>query len=137
MFEKYDKLTVAKLAEATEQSYAMLLAKSKSPIDGEVYDSEVKNFAAIEKYLEKKEIDLTAIDFEALNEMAAKTTARSGKLKIANFEVGETFNVRYFKCKAEIVYVTAEYVCILLEGSTQPKVLAYSTFNACGITKAE
>lgn len=134
-FESYENLSIAKVAEATKVSYAMLVAKSRQPVEGQVYDANVRNYDAMEAFLAKKEIDLTTIDWKAIAETA--TATKAAKAKIQDFEVGDQYMVKYFKKVATVVYVTKEYVCILLDGSEQPKVLAYSTFNSCGITKVE
>jgi hypothetical protein len=130
-FEKSDKLNIAKIAQATGLSYAMLLSKSRAPIEGVPYDPNQKNYAAMEALAEKHKVDWSTIDFEKL--IAESTATKAGKLKIGSFEAGQKFEVRYFKATFEVVYATKEYVCILEVGKVQPKVLSYSTFNACGL----
>lgn len=135
IFAKYDKLTIAKLSEATNINYALLLKKSKEPIPGVAYDPESKNFTAMDALMEKRKVDLDKIDWEKLNsEAQAKSTST---VKEAVWKVGDKYYLRYFKANFEVVYMTAEYVCILQEGLTQPKVLANNTFIACGLKPYE
>jgi len=128
-----NNLSIAQLATATNVNYALLLKKSKQPIPGVAYDPEAMNYDAMLAALEKNEVDLSKIDFTAIAEKAVKTKV----VKVANFEVGQRYYSRYHKANFTIVYKTTEYVCILEDESTQPKVLHYNTFIACGLKEPQ
>lgn len=127
-------VTLAKLAEALELPVAAIRAKAKQPIEGVAYDPTATNWAAIETYIAKRkpEFDLETLDWAELNkktERAAKTLKDSD----IDFSVGKSYYLRYFKSVWTIVYATETHVCIITKDNTQPKVMAKTTFVACGL----
>ena len=135
LMEQHTNVTLAKLSEACDVPYAAVRAKSKQPIEGAVYDASAINWSAIEGYILKKKPELS---FEQLpwSELNVKTERATKVLKdsAVDFSVGKRYYLRYFKSVWELVYVTETHVCMMpTDGSTQPKVMAKSTFIACGV----
>lgn len=140
LMNEHTNVSLAKLADACDAPYAAVRAKSKAPIEGQPYDPSAINYEAIEAYLLKRnaELDLEALDWEALN---IKTERQTKVLKgtSIDFSVGNSYYLRYFKSVYTIVYETETHVCLMLAdgSSTQPKVIAKTTFVSCGVKPAD
>lgn len=136
LMEQHTNVSIAKLAEACDVPYAALRAKSKQPIEGAVYDPNATNYSAMESYLLKRkpELKLDQLPWEELNTKAERAT-KTVKDSEVDFSVGKRYYLRYFKQVWEIVYATETHVCMMLAdgSSTMPKVLAKTTFIACGV----
>ena len=136
LMQQNPNVTLAKLAEAVDAPYAAIRAKSKQPIQGVAYDPNAVNYSAIEEYILKKKPDLKLADlpWEELNVKTERATKVLKDDKV-DFSVGKKYYLRYYKSVWEIVYATETHVCILVAdgSSTQPKVMAKSTFVACGL----
>lgn len=129
-------VSLAKLATACDAPYAAVRAKSKLPVEGKMYDPSEINYEAIETYLLKRnpELKLEELDWAELN---TKTERQTKVLKGSSidFSVGKSYYLRYFKQVYTIVYETETHVCIMVAdgSSTQPKVMAKTTFVSCGV----
>lgn len=136
LMQNHTNVSLAKLADACDAPYAAVRAKAKQPVEGQAYDPAATNYEAIEAYLLKRnpELDLEALDWEQMNQ---KTERQAKVLKDSNvdFSVGKVYYLRYFKSNWRIVYVTETHVCLMPAdtNSTQPKVMAKTTFISCGV----
>lgn len=140
LMTEHSNVSLAKLADACNAPYAAVRAKSKAPIEGKPYDPAATNYEAIEAYLLKRntELNIETLDWEAMN---TKTERQTKVLKDSSidFSVGCSYYLRYFKQVYTIVYETETHVCLMLaDGSTtQPKVMAKTTFVSCGVKSAD
>lgn len=127
LFEKYSNVSLRKLAHSTEVSYPVILKASKAPVPGEAYNPDITNWRAVAEVLNRKEKDLTALDWEALN-----APAGSGATLVKDteaFQVGtKVYLRRNNETPYEIVYRTDTNVVLLLEGTTEPHVWSWDTF---------
>lgn len=127
LFEKYPNVSLRKLAHSTEVSYPVILKASKAPVPGEAYNPDITNWEAVAGVLNRKEKDLTTLDWEALN-----ANAKSGATLIKDteaFQVGaKVYLRRNNETPYEIVYRTDTNVVLLLEGTTEPHVWSWDTF---------
>ncbi len=126
-----NKLSIANVAAATNVSYALLRKKSKEPISGQIYDPNSVNYQAMAECLKKQKVDLAAIDWSAAAQLTSSKASKA--LKEFTFKVGDRLYSSYHKATFEIVYLTKEYVCIMVEGSDKPNVLHINTLMACRI----
>lgn len=133
-------VSLAKLAEAVETPYAAIRAKAKQPIEGVAYDPNATNWSAIEAYILKRspELKLEELPWADMNTKAERAT-KVLKDSAVDFSVGKSYYLRYFKQVWQIVYATETHVCLMVAdgSSTQPKVMAKSTFVACGVKPAD
>lgn len=128
LFEKYPNASLRKLAAATEVNYGILLKKSKDPIPGEAYNPEAINWKALEDKLTAKEVDWTALDWEAMNQGPNRKGTALQK-DIDAFKVGDKVYLRRNNTTPyEIVYKTETHVVIMLEGTSEPQAWANNTF---------
>ena len=125
----YPKLSLKAICEATGLCYQYVLKASKQPILGKSYDPEEVNYEAINKIVERKEVDLDAIDWEAL-EASIKSTVPVSKPE--DFTPGVEFTLREVEEKKGIVYsvllTTESHVVFMAADSTQPRVMNWDTF---------
>lgn len=127
-FEKYENVSIRKLAAATEVNYGVLLKKSKDPVPGQPYDPEATNWAALEATLAKKNIDYTQLDWSGMNEGPARRGAQLIK-DMEAFEVGkEVYLRRNNDTPYEIVYKTETHIVLMLKGTQEPICWAHNTF---------
>ena len=127
--EKYENVSIRKLSAATNVNYGILLKLSKQPIPGVPYDPEAINYSAVEEKLTKKNIDLTALDWEAMNVGRTTTLAKSAD----DFKVGnEVYLRRNNEVPYVIVYKTESHVVIMLKGTSEPQAWSNNTFMLAG-----
>lgn len=132
-FEKYPNVSLRKLAIETGCTYGLVLKAARKPIEGQPYDPNAINFEALDAYFERREIDLSTLDWEELN----KATVRIGEASISKdmsvYEVGTEWYLREDNENAfKIVYKTDTHVVILKNGDTEPHSMKHSTFLAKG-----
>ena len=78
--------------------------------------------------LNRREIDLNTIDWEALNELPTRAGATLSK-DIAQFNVGDEVYLRdNNEVPYEILYKTDTHIVIMLKGSSEPRALSHNTF---------
>lgn len=123
---EYSNVSLRKLASVTGLCYNWLLKKSKEPIKDQPYDPENFNYDAVERVFISKEIDLTTIDWESLNQVSASTALPKN---LDMFQVGcqvylRDDNVRPYT----ICYKTATHVVAIKEGETEPHCWGNNTF---------
>lgn len=133
-------VTLSKLADACNAPYAAIRAKAKAPVEGQAYDPDAINYEAIESYLLKRNPELN-LDELPWSELNVKTERQAKVLKdtAIDFSAGQSYYLRYFKQVWTIVYETETHVCMMVAdgSSTQPKVMAKTTFIACGVKPAD
>ena len=126
--ESHPNASLRKLALATEVAYGWLLKKSKEPISGVPYDPEAVNYEAVAAVFAKKGIDLSLLDWDALNE----ATVRAGSLLTKDmnaFQVGMKVYLREDNTTPfEICYKTDTHIVIMKEGTTEPRAWSHATF---------
>ena len=129
MFEAYPNVSIRKLAASTGINYGILLKLSKQPIPGVPYDPEAINYAAVEEKLVKKNVDWTALDWDAMNVGRTTTLSKS----VDDFKVGDEVYLRKNnEVPYVIVYKTATHVVIMLKGTSEPQAWSNNTFMLNG-----
>lgn len=127
--EKYENVSIRKLAANTGINYGILLKLSKQPIPGVPYDPEAINYSAVEEKLTKKNVDLTTLDWEAMNVGRAVTLSKS----VDDFKVGDEVYLRKNnEVPYVIVYKTETHVVIMLKGTSEPQAWSNNTFMLNG-----
>lgn len=130
LMEKYDKVSMRKLAQSTNATYGVLLKRSKEPVVGQPYDPDVINYASLEEYFKLKEIDYTKLDWEALNTSANKTVLIKNH---EEFKVGMKVYLRKEPTTPyEILIKTDTHIVIMLEGTSEPLAWSINTFMLNG-----
>ena len=105
-----------------------MLKKSKEPIPNTIYDPEAINWAAVEAKLASKGVNFHELDWDALNEGAARRGSTLIKDMDA-FQVGmKVFLRRNNSVPYEIVYKTDTHVVLMLEGTSEPMAWSNNTF---------
>ena len=126
--EKYENVSIRKLAMAAGINYYLLLKKSKEPVEGQPYDPEAINYAAIEQKFAAKQIDFTKLDWESLNEVTGKKAGTLIK-DMTQFEVGKKVYLRKDnEIPYEILYKTDSHIVIMKVGTSEPQSWAHNTF---------
>lgn len=128
LMEQYPHVTLRKLAIACEISYGWVLKCSKEPIAGVPFDPTAVNYEKVATTFNKKNIDLHALDWEALN---ASTVRRGTSLSkdMSAFNVGDKVYLREDnEHPFEICYKTETHIVILKEGTTEPHAWSHGTF---------
>ena len=126
--QKYPNVSLRKLATACEVSYGWILKKSKEPIPGMTYDPEAVNYEAVAATFAKKGIDLSALDWDTLNEAVLKRGVQLTKNMDA-FQVGQKVYLREDNTTPfEICYKTDTHIVIMKEGTTEPRAWSHGTF---------
>lgn len=129
MFEAYPNVSIRKLAANTGINYGILLKLSKQPIPGVPYDPEAINYAAVEEKLIKKNVDWTALDWDAMNVGRTTTLSKS----VDDFKVGDEVYLRKNnEVPYVIVYKTETHVVIMLKGTSEPQAWSNNTFMLNG-----
>lgn len=136
LFDTHLHVSLSRFADAVDAPYAAIRAKAKQPIEGQVFDPTATNYEAIMSYLLKRspELNVAALDWDKLNAKSERVT-KVLKESTIDFSVGKTYWLRYFKSNWTIVYETETHLCLMPKdtNSTQPKVMAKTTFIACGV----
>ena len=126
--EAHPNVSLRKLAVACEVSYGWVLKKSKEPIPGQAYDPEAVNYDAVQAVFDKKGIDLSKLDWEALD----ASTVRNGSVlpkDMDAFSVGRKVYLREDNAVPfEICYKTDAHIVIMKEGTTEPRAWSHATF---------
>ena len=126
--QTYSNVSLRKLATACEISYGWVLKKSKEPIPGEAYDPAAINYAAVQTVFEKRNIDLSKLDWEALNEATLKHGAVLPK-DMSAFQIGGKVYLREDnEVPFVICYKTDTHIVIMKEGTTEPRAWSHATF---------
>lgn len=127
--EKYENVSIRKLAANTGINYGILLKLSKQPIPGEVYNPEAINYAAVEEKLTKKNVNLEELDWESMNVGRTTTLSKS----VDDFKVGDEVYLRKNnEVPYVIVYKTETHVVIMLKGTSEPQAWSNNTFMLNG-----
>lgn len=127
--EKYENVSIRKLAANTGINYGILLKLSKQPIAGVPYDPEAINYAAVEEKLTKKNVNIDNLDWDAMNVGRAVTLSKS----VEDFKVGDEVYLRKNnEVPYVIVYKTETHVVIMLKGTSEPQAWSNNTFMLNG-----
>ena len=125
----YPKLSLKSICEAAGLCYQYVLKASKQPIAGQAYDPEAVNYDAIAKIVERKGVDLSTIDWAALESNVKVTTPVN---KQEDFKIGTEFTLRESEEKKGTVYsilvTTDTHLVFMAVDSTQPRVMNWDTF---------
>lgn len=126
--EAHPNVSLRKLAVACEVSYGWVLKKSKDPIPGQAYDPEAINYGAVQAVFDKRGIDMSKLDWEALD----ASTVRNGSVlpkDMDAFTVGRKVYLREDNTVPfEICYKTDTHIVIMKEGTTEPRAWSHATF---------
>ena len=124
----HPNVSLRKLATACEISYGWVLKKSKEPIPGEAYDPAAINYEAVQAVFEKRNIDLSKLDWEALNEATLKHGAVLPK-DMSAFQIGGKVYLREDnEVPFVICYKTDTHIVIMKEGTTELRAWSHATF---------
>lgn len=136
-FESYPNASIRKLAASANVTYGLLLKKSKEPIPGQAYDPDATNWTALEQYLLKRDIRWDNLDWDAMNEVVARTGGTLAK-SVDEFEVGSKVWLRKNnETPYTVVYKTATHIVVMLDGTTEPQALSNNTFILYGPSKQQ
>ncbi len=129
LMEGYPDVTLRKIAIATQTSYDRLLTASKKPIEGQVYDPNVRNYARLAFVLGVEKID--SIPWEELN------TPAPTKAKVyTDIEVYKSGKPVYLRGPNPGPFTpalfTETHVVLIEEGNTKPLVWSHGTFISYG-----
>lgn len=126
--EQYPNVSLRKLAIACELSYGWILKCSKEPTPGVPFDPEAINYDKVAGVFAKRNIDLSTIDWESLNEATVRQEATLTKNMDA-FQVGGKVYLREDNTTPfEICYKTATHIVIMKVGTTEPRSWSHTTF---------
>lgn len=126
--EAHPNVSLRKLAIACELSYGWILKKSKEPVAGMPYDPDYVNYEAVQATFEKKGIDLSTLDWEALNEATLKRGTQLTKNMDA-FQIGGLVYLREDNTTPFMIcYKTDTHIVIMKEGTTEPRAWSHATF---------
>ena len=129
LMEQYPNVSLRKLALSLELSYGWILKCSKKPIAGQPYDPDAVNYDEVAKTFARKGIDLTAIDWESLNESTQTSRGILLTKDMDAFQVGQKVYLREDnEVPFNICYKTDSHIVIMKEGSTEPRAWSHSTF---------
>ena len=129
LMEKYPNVSLRKLALSLELSYGWILKCSKKPIPGQAYDPDAVNYDEVAKTFARKNIDLTKLDWESLNESTQTSRGISLQKDMSAFQVGGKVYLREDnEVPFVIAYKTETHIVIMKEGSTEPRAWSHSTF---------
>lgn len=129
LMEQYPNVSLRKLALSLELSYGWILKCSKKPIAGQPYDPDAVNYDEVAKTFARKGIDLTAIDWESLNESTQTSRGILLTKDMDAFQVGQKVYLREDnEVPFDICYKTDSHIVIMKEGSTEPRAWSHSTF---------
>lgn len=125
----YPKISLKKICDETKVCYQYVLKASKQPIPNQTYDATAFNYEAVQKIFDKKEIDLSAYNWEQIN-------AEQKVFEPINKPEDFTCNTTFFKIRnVETIYVTVyttESHIVFVPASrsegTQPRVMNWDTF---------
>lgn len=126
LFEQFESISLRKLSAALNLNYQMMLKVQKKPIEGEIYDPTAINHDALDEYINSRiEPDTIAtIDFEQLNAESVTINAKG----FEDFKVGEVITMRGSETKYEIVYLTADHICVKEAAGTKLRTMNGHTF---------
>ena len=129
LMNKYPNVSLRKLALSLELSYGWILKCSKKPIPGQPYDPDAVNYDEVAKTFERKGIDLTQLDWEALNEASQTSRGISLQKDMSAFQVGGKVYLREDnEVPFDICYQTDTHIVIMKEGSSEPRAWSHATF---------
>ena len=146
--KEYPELSLKKICETLGVCYQYVLKASKQPIPNEVYDpANTFNDAAVNKVLERKNINLDATDIDWATIASECATARASSTtataSIEAFAPGTLFTLRntredavykvIYKSETHIVFVACDALTAAtlenrLELVNTPRVMNFSTF---------
>lgn len=129
-----EKLSLRKISQISEVSYATLLKAARQPIPGEVWDPNSVNYDALTAKVDAKmsaDFDWTSVEEVDPNQLAAKQlpqldTSMKCTLKSPGYNSKWSSDTIF-----QIVYVTETHVVLQPEDSTEPRLLSKSTFLLC------
>lgn len=130
LFEEHPAVSLRTVAKELEVSYNAVLKASKAPIPGEAYDPDATNYDAIFVTLSKRDkLDqVLQLDWDTM-EAKAHTTRGTLVKDIAQFPVGSLVYLRENNSTPfEVIYKTETSIVIMLQGTSEPRVLKNSTF---------
>lgn len=126
----YPKLSLKKICDETKVCYQYVLKASKQPIPNQAYDATAFNFEAVQKIFDKKEIDLSAYNWEQIN-AEQKVFEPINKPEDFSVENQTLFKIRNDAVTYKVIYTTESHIVFIAEDpnvSTQPRVMNWDTF---------
>ena len=118
----YPKLSLKKICDETKVCYQYVLKASKQPIPNQPYDATAFNFEAVQKIFDKKEIDLSAYDWDQIN-ANQKVFEPINKPEDFSAEDQTVFKIRNDITLYKTIYTTESHIVFIAEDpnvSTQP-----------------
>ena len=130
VLEANSKISLKRFCEELGLCYQYVLKASKQPEANVPYDPKATNYAAIDRIIAKKEIDLASIDWEAVSESIADFVPVN---KPEDFQVGVAFRIREPKTTEDTILYTVQlttetHIVFMDIKGTQPRVMNWDTF---------
>ncbi len=127
----YPKLSLKAICEQANLCYQYVLKASKQPIAGKAYDPNEVNWNAVDAIVARKGVDLTSIDWQALEDAVKVVTPIN---KPEDFVAGTEFTLREASDDKKgrvysILVTTATHLVFMACDSTQPRVMNWDTFE--------
>ena len=134
--EKYENVSLRKLSIETGCTYGLVLKQARKPVQGQLYDPNSINYEALDAYFEKREVDLSTLNWDELNKVTSRIGEASISKNMEDYQVGTTWWLREDNENPfEIVYKTDTHIVVLKQGDTEPHSMKHSTFLAKGPMK--
>lgn len=128
VLKEHSKLSLKRVCDEAGLCYQYVFKASKTPIEGVPYDASATNFEAVQRIVDKKEIDLSKFDWEAI-EASVKTFEPVNKSE--DFQTETNFRLRADEKIYTVLYRNENYVCFINSEETtiaQPRVMNWDTF---------
>lgn len=122
----YPRLSLKRVCDEAGLCYQYVLKASKQPIANQTYDPTATNWSAIEAIRAKKEIDLTAIDWNAVNDSIVVFTPVN---KPEDFKPDTYFSLRKDDLTYRVLLTTETHIVFMDVDGTQPRVMNWDTFQ--------
>lgn len=130
IMNEFENVSIHRISNTANVTYGLLLKKSKEPIANVPYDPEAINYDAVEKYLEKREIDWRNLPWEEMNTKDSRATLIKDHTR---FVPGTKVFLRISPTTpAEILFKTETHIVFMLEGTSEPKAWSINTFMLNG-----
>ena len=119
-------ISLKRMCEELGLCYQYVLKLSKTPVKGETYDPNVRNYVKIQDMINAKHIDIDVINWASIN-ASIKTSEPINSFDDMDYDTEFTLKggCAIYRC----VYKTCTHIVFLQVGESQPRVMNKDTFN--------